>query len=230
MARIKFGMMMTDARGKLGGHVFTKAKSGATIRTKVTPLNPKTSAQSEARSALGANSQTWRLLTETQRLAWNSAAQEVSKTNAFGDTYFPSGKNYFTAVNNNLRNIGGDVLMNPPALVEMPGLTSVGVDFDLLAEQLDIAPDYLGNDADIVLVCNATSGQSAGRYNFSGKYRKFNGYALAGLPMNTLVYDNYVSKFGVPSAGQKVSFEFYLVNSTTGQVSPRVTTTVLIEA
>ena len=228
MARIKFGMMMTDARGKLGGHVFTKAKSGATIRTKVTPLNPKTSAQSEARSALGANSQAWRMLTEAQRLAWNSAAQEVSKTNAFGDTYFPSGKNYFTAVNNNLRNIGGDVLMNPPALLEMPGLTSVEVDFDLLAEQIDIAPIHYGNLAGCFLVCNATSGQSAGRYNFSGKYRKFNAYSSEALPLNTAIYDDYVSKFGVPSAGQKVSFEFYLVNDTTGQVSPRVTTTVLL--
>ena len=228
MARIKFGMMMTDARGKLGGHVFTKAKSGATIRTKVTPLNPKTSAQSEARSALGANSQAWRMLTETQRLAWNSAAQEVSKTNAFGDTYFPSGKNYFTAVNNNIRNIGGLVVLDPPALVEMPGLTSVEVDFDLVAEQLDIAPNYIGADVDIVLVCNATSGQSAGRYNFSGKYRKFDGYALSGLPSNTDIFDSYVSKFGLPSAGQKVSFEFYLVNALTGQVSPRVTTTVLL--
>ena len=228
MARIKFGMMMTDARGKLGGHVFTKAKSGATIRTKVTPLNPKTSAQSEARSALGSNSQAWRVLSETQRLAWNSAAQEVSKTNAFGDTYFPSGKNYFTAVNNNLRNVGGDILMNPPALLEMPGLTSVEVDLDLLAEQIDIAPHNYGNLADCFLVCNATSGQSAGRYNFSGKYRKFNAYSADGLPQNTAIYDDYVSKFGVPSAGQKVSFEFYLVNQTTGQVSPRVTATILL--
>ena len=228
MARIKFGMMMTDARGKLGGHVFTKAKSGATIRTKVTPLNPKTSAQSEARSALGANSQAWRTLTETQRLAWNSASQEVSKTNAFGDTYFPSGKNYFTAVNNNLRNIGGSVILEPPALVEMPGLTSVDVNFDLLAEQLDIAPNYVGADVNIVLVCNATSGLSAGRYNFSGKYRKFAGFSLAGTPNSSAIYDLYVSKFGVPSAGQKVSFEFYLVNELTGQVSPRVTATVLL--
>lgn len=229
MARIKFGMMMTDARGKLGGHVFTKAKSGATIRTKVSPLNPKTSAQSEARGALGANSQAWRTLSETQRLAWNSAAQEVSKTNAFGDTYFPSGKNYFTAVNNNLRNVGSQILVDPPALVQMPSLTSVEVAFDLLAEQIDIAPNFVGDEANIIIVCNATSGQSAGRYNFSGKYRKFNGYTLAGLPKDTAIYDDYVSKFGVPSPGQKVSFEFYLVNANTGQVSPRVTNTVLLE-
>ena len=228
MARIKFGMMMTDARGKLGGHVFTKAKSGATIRTKVTPLNPKTSAQSEARGALGANSQAWRNIAETQRLAWNSAAQEVSKTNAFGDTYFPSGKNYFTAVNNNLRNIGQSPVAAPPVLATMPGLVTVEVEFDFIAEQINIAPVITGDVQDCFLVCNATSGASAGRYNFSGKYRKFNAYSAAGLPQNTAIYDDYVSKFGAPSEGQKVSFEFYLVNGITGQVSPRVTTTVLL--
>jgi hypothetical protein len=39
-----------------------------------------------------------------------STPTEVSKTNAFGDTYFPSGKNYFTAVNNNLRNVGSQII------------------------------------------------------------------------------------------------------------------------
>lgn len=70
-------------------------------------------------------------------------------------------------------------------------------------------------------------GNRQGRYNFSGKYRKFNGYSASGLPQKTAIYDDYISKFGVPSPGQKVSFEFYLVNETTGQVSPRVTTTVI---
>ena len=225
-------MLFPMKLGAISNCSANKSKSTSTEVRPGTSTNAggltKTSAQSEARSALGANSQAWRILSETQRLAWNSAAQEVSKTNAFGDIYFPSGKNYFTAVNNNLRNVGGAVLENPPALVEVPGLTSVEVDFDLLAEQLDIAPNFLGNSIDVVLVCNATSGQSAGRYNFSGKYRKFDSYALSGLPQNTAIYDAYVSKFGVPSAGQKVSFEFYLVNQLTGQVSPRVTATVLL--
>lgn len=111
-------------------------------------------------------------------------------------------------MNNNLRNVGSQFIVYPPALVQMPGLTSVVVDFDLVAEQIDIAPNFVGDEADIILVCNATSGQSAGRYNFSGKYRKFNGYALAGLPQNTAIYDDYVSKFGVPSAGQKFLLNF----------------------
>ena len=98
MARIKFGMMMTDARGKLGGHVFTKARSGATVRTKTSPTNPQTSAQGAVRSTFGALSQSWRNLSEEQRIAWNSKASTVGKTNIFGDSYYPSGKNLYVAM------------------------------------------------------------------------------------------------------------------------------------
>ena len=34
MAKIKFGAMMVDASGKLGGQVFAKNRGGAYIRTK----------------------------------------------------------------------------------------------------------------------------------------------------------------------------------------------------
>ena len=44
MAKIKFGMMMTDASGKLGGQVFSKNRGGSYVRTKVTPTNPQTAA------------------------------------------------------------------------------------------------------------------------------------------------------------------------------------------
>ena len=66
MARIKFGMMMTDARGKLGGQVFTKTRSGATVRTKVTPVNLKSSAQALVRNRFGSLSQGWRGLSEEE--------------------------------------------------------------------------------------------------------------------------------------------------------------------
>ena len=54
MAKIKFGMMMTDARGKLGGQVFSKNKGGAYVRTKVTPSNPQTIAQTTRRALFAA--------------------------------------------------------------------------------------------------------------------------------------------------------------------------------
>lgn len=99
MAKIKFGMMMTDARGKLGGQVFSKNRAGAYVRTKVTPVNPQTALQQEGRELLGALSTQWGLLTQAQIDQWNQAVDEWKTTDVFGDIKKPSGKNLFTKLN-----------------------------------------------------------------------------------------------------------------------------------
>lgn len=51
--KIKWGMMMTDGRGKLGGQVASKNRAGAYVRTKVTPVNPRTTQQQAIRTLFG---------------------------------------------------------------------------------------------------------------------------------------------------------------------------------
>ena len=67
MAKIKFGMMMTDASGKLGGQVFSKNRGGSYVRTKVTPTNPQSTAQMSIRGIFASISSRWSSLTEAQR-------------------------------------------------------------------------------------------------------------------------------------------------------------------
>src|SRR3546814_3353017 len=50
ISKVKFGALMTDARGKLGGHVFSKNRAGSYLRTKVTPVNQQTSYQTSVRA------------------------------------------------------------------------------------------------------------------------------------------------------------------------------------
>lgn len=99
--KIKWGMMMTDGRGKLGGQVASKNRAGAYVRTKVTPVNPNTSYQSQVRQRLASLSREWSQLTEQQRIGWNEAANsgEWSKSDIFGDARRPTGKNLFTSIN-----------------------------------------------------------------------------------------------------------------------------------
>lgn len=99
--KIKWGMMMTDGRGKLGGQVASKNRAGAYVRTKVTPVNPNTSYQSVVRQRLSSLSKEWNALTENQRLAWNEAANsgQWNKNDIFGDARRPTGKNLFTGIN-----------------------------------------------------------------------------------------------------------------------------------
>lgn len=223
MARIKFGMMMTDARGKLGGQVFSKTRSGAVVRTKVTPTNPQTAAQSQVRSILGQLSARWKSLAERQRQAWNDAVASYPRTNAFGDTYLSSGKNLFTGVNQNILNIGGVITVSPPELLPLPYLVIVTAGVTVTALGISsITLDHLGEypGGEWFLVVEATSSMSAGRYNFSGSYRKVGEFSADAQPPILALGSKYTEKFGSPTVGDKVSFRCYLVNQQTGQRTP----------
>ena len=66
MAKIKMTAIVADMRNKLNGSVFSRNRGGAYIRTKVTPINPQTAAQVQARSLLTSLSQGFRSLSQAQ--------------------------------------------------------------------------------------------------------------------------------------------------------------------
>lgn len=100
--KIKWGMMMTDGRGKLGGQVASKNRAGAYIRTKVTPVNPQTVAQQNIRQLFGSIASAWRSLTQAQINGWNEATEFWQRTDIFGDLKKPSGFALFQRLNTGL--------------------------------------------------------------------------------------------------------------------------------
>ena len=223
MALIKFGIVVVDARGKLGGHVFTKTRSGATLRTKVTPTNPRSTAQQSARALLGLLSAQWRTLTEAQREAWNAAVPNWSKTNIFGDSYNNSGKNLFVRLNTNLSVVFATVVLSPP----LPGEVLTPFMQPNTLSATSVILDIANSDAGQRLEFWATAPLSAGISNFDGKYR----IVTAGITHSSGSQDltaAYDAKFGAPIVGQKVSFKIVAVNITTGQVTVPVIITNIV--
>lgn len=217
-----------DGRGKLGGHVFTKTKSGATMRTKVTPVNPQTSAQASARSRLGGNSQAWAGLSEDQRQGWNALASETSKTNIFGDQYFPSGKNLFTSVNNNLVMVERASIMDAPVFTELPFIIDMTAVVDIAAGEIELTVQVSGSSIGNTLVIEATAPSSAGKYNFDGSYRQISIAPTGAVPDPLDLYTSYTSKFGAPVGGKKIAFRAYYVGNLGGNASPRFTASTIV--
>lgn len=228
MARIKFGMMMTDARGKLGGHVFTKTRSGATIRTKVTPTNPQTSAQGTVRGLFGNLSRFWALLTLSEQLSWNGVVGEYKKTNAFGDQYQPSGKNLFQMVNTNLNTVGAPQTNTPPAGRGVLAFDNLAIEIIISSTQMALQVHLLDTpgSSDFIVI-EATAPMSTGRFNFSGSYRQISVSQASHIPDDTELWNLYVAKFGIPLAGRKISFRVYTISTASGIASPRQTVDAL---
>lgn len=208
MAKVKFGMMMTDASGKLGGQVFSKNRSGNYVRTKTTPSNPQSVAQQEIRAILASVSSGWSDLTQSQRASFNNAVDAWKKTDIFGDLKKPTGKNLYTALNINLSTITEPLVSVAPEKVEIPYLAVTDVDGSIAGETISVTAE--GSAVGMFVSVSATAPQSAGTSYFKGKFRRI--LAVAGADINTTdFYQAYIAIFGVPAVGANIAFSFKVI-------------------
>lgn len=213
MAKCKFGMMMTDARGKLGGHVFTKNRAGAIIRTKVTPSNARTERQMFIRNALSAISANWSPLTQSQRDGFDGAVEQWQGTNIFGDIVNPTGKTLFTKLNLNLVNSVQTQITAVPEKKVLPNFQVISVTHD----GAEILATVSGNAVGFKIVVSATAPQSQGTSFYKGKYRQI-GVIAGSVATDFDLTALYEAKFGLIASDANVSFQFIIV-LTTGQAS-----------
>lgn len=96
MAKISFSPLVGQVRGKAGSVVFTKGRSGATVRTRVKPKNPRTTGQAAQRNLLTTTARQFKNLSTSNAAAWNAAAALVVFHNGVtGAAYHPSGMTYY---------------------------------------------------------------------------------------------------------------------------------------
>ena len=216
MAKIKFGMMMTDASGKLGGQVFSKNRGGSYVRTKVTPINPQSVAQSAIRSIFASISQGWSALTDTQRQSWNSAVDSYGKTDVFGDVRNPSGKNLFQRLNQNLAisNQTGLLVVGLPDAI--PLITEPHAYLD--SEGLAIAISTQGNVTGSKVVVWATPPLSAGTRFVRNRLRQIS-VITGGENLYYQVGTDYINKLGMFTDNDNIYFGIRIINAN-GQASP----------
>jgi len=216
MAKIKFGMIVTDGRGKIGGQVLSKNRAGSYIRTKVTPVNPQTTFQTSARALFGSISQLWSALTASQRAGWNGAVSDWQKTDIFGDLKLPSGKALFQRLNNQAQSAGYPAVTTAPARLEM--VSGVVETVAVVISGPDITPDGMYTGANARVMMFATAPLSQGTTFVKDQLR--NVYNAQGSTFsNADAYTAYVAKFGAPTAGANIYFGFKYVLAN-GQASP----------
>jgi hypothetical protein len=214
--KLKFGAIVVDGRNKIGGHVLSKNRAGAYMRTKVTPVNPRSSYQSNVRETLSAIASSWRGLLASEILAWNAAVDIWKKTDIFGDLKKPSGFNLFQRLNNNIIGNGATAITTPPSPVAVSAFnTFAAAIVSGTSIILTWLPDAATSDENLMI--SATPGLSKGISFVKSKLRVIAiGKRGTDTPYTaTTVYSN---KFGsIPVTGQKVFFELKVINTTTGQ-------------
>jgi len=226
MAKIKLGAIVSEISGKLGGHVFSKNRGGAYMRTKTTPLNPQTAYQAAVRGIFASISAGWSDLTEAQRTSWRDKVSVFSRTDVFGDLRNPSGKALYQRLNQNLSLTGQSLLTVAPDPSEVPFSDIQSATGAALVPALSI--DFNGDLTGTELLVFATPALSQGTKFVKNKLRNI-GTIAGDNTGNVDILSMYTGRFGALVAGANIYVGLKVVN-TNGQASPLETVKAVISA
>ena len=216
MAKILFsGVAGVDMRNKLNGSVFSKNRGGAYVRTKVTPVNPQTTAQQNIRNRLATNSAAWRGLTEVQRQAWIDAGAAFPYTDIYGNTHTLSGQQLYVKLNSNLDIIAAAHISSPPTPVAIPALALTSLTSDDSANTVIIA-GTTPVPAGFAMVVRGTGNVTPGKSFVKNLFRVVTSLAAAATsPFD--ISAAWTALFGDPIVGQKNFVQCFYISTTTGQ-------------
>lgn len=110
MARIRYGSIVTEIRGKMSGSCFSKCQSGYIMTNLPIPRVNTSTYNSLAKKAVISTVQAWNALTAGQRLAWSTQAGLTTFYNSLGVAYNPTGYQLYFAVNNRIARYGQSLI------------------------------------------------------------------------------------------------------------------------
>jgi hypothetical protein len=193
--------------GSYQGLTASRNRFGQYMRTRASPVQPRTVAQLNQRARMTTNAAAWRGITDAQRAGWNSLGLSITRTDSLGSSYTMNGFMAFCSVNNNKLDAGDAALTDAPTIVTPADLLTATVTLTSVAFSVAYTATPLA--AGVRLFIWVSPQRSAGR-NFNGDYRLLTVTAAAAAsPANILAA--YTAKFGVPVTGKRIfiSLETY---------------------
>jgi len=109
------GTLTSDARGKLGGVVLTKARNGTNLKAHSVPVNARSLGQQRNRSTIAQTNSAWRALTSANQTTWALLAAQYNYTNSLGQGYTPTAQQLYAQAYYNAFQCGGTVPNAAPA-------------------------------------------------------------------------------------------------------------------
>ncbi len=204
--KVIYGNAVQEARGKNNGNVYSKNRFGAYVRTKVTPVNRRTSFQTAVRASFTAFSKSWgSTLTELQRQQWIAFASTNPFTNIFGERRFLTGHQAYIQINAAIANIGGTAIVVPPTNTATGSPGALALTATVASSgTLSLATNEIGLPTGATLNIYATPQLSPGINFVKSELRYIGNFAAGATPYNLKA--DWIAKYGsFPTvAGKKI--------------------------
>lgn len=171
MAKITFGPIISEARCSTGSVTFTRNRSGAIARNRVTPHNPVSAQQIAQRQFLTYAAKRWSSgLTAAQRAQWSQLAANLVKSDQLGRPYVIAGLEQYSQCAANMLMLGQAPIDNPPAALSAIGPQQVSAIASASAGTLAVTTDIPVPSGYVALV-SATKPLSPGKLNVNAWWR-----------------------------------------------------------
>lgn len=138
--------IVTKASGSIGGITASHNRFGQYFRARVTPVNPSTAFQIAVRAALTTLAIRWQTLTATQRLAWETYAENVPVVNRVGDTVVLTGLNQYIRSNVPRIQNGLVIVDDGPTTFSLPDFTTPSIVLSVVAGFLQASITFTDTD------------------------------------------------------------------------------------
>jgi hypothetical protein len=130
----------SEIRGSVNGVTYARNRFGLYVRSKASPVQPRTPAQSERRAQLTVLSQRWRTLSEGIRAEWRALADELTRSDTLGLTYRLTGLQAYLQFNLWRALLQIPIQDNAPPQLDAPSPISISrVSVDPDDELLEVA-------------------------------------------------------------------------------------------
>ena len=223
--------LLTAGSASLGGSTFARNHGGQYIRSRVAPVQPRTSAQQAIRASLSSLSGQWKGLTQVQIAAWAALATGITLKDSLGNSYTPTGNQLFVGLNQTLTQIAGTAITNAPgAPPDFPDMLPISATATAGTPSLTVVTSLAAAPTGFTFLLRATPQGSAGRSFFgTSKYRVVGHFASSSYAsINAL--SAYTTKFGALVAATKLSLRLSLVQTSTGFESMYAESTIVVGA
>lgn len=194
MASIKFSSIVDDARGSIGGTVYSRNRYGAYVRSRTAPVQPRTSKQTAVRNQFTTFITRWRGLTVPEQAQWNTFAGIQPTVNRLGATRYLSGSQWFVKVNMTRYSLGLYSIVTPPPPVAIFAISDCTAVADQSLNTIVLTPTSGGSAADFYEVF-ATPPLSPG-ISFTGKSQFRLMGVFAGDDVTLALTSAYIATFG----------------------------------
>lgn len=201
MASVQYGALITALKGNVGGSTFQNGNIAKVLRNKGYRAGKSSTIRQTVVGRLISQTTRWRSLTDVERAAWASASGDWPFTDKYGNTYYGSGYQMFSAYNIALVSMGEAVVDTPVAAPTVEPVVPADPDFTANTEVVWNIDNT--TTASQIVQCYASAPMSQGKSGGNVPYKYIGSFdsSSADQLVDTTVYP---SLFGWAPVGSLV--------------------------